>query len=363
MRIFVNAQSAFFGGGLEYLKNQLKALRDVHKDIHLIVWTNNKNHKDLSSFIGKERTVFIKFPYLPYYIRVIVEQAFCPLLAKKYHADVIYMPGNVACFFTLTKQVLVFQNPNLFFNVVKSKNPFYNTKRLFQRLIARFSIMRADRTIFISKNLKNRAIKGEHKNTFVLYSGVNIDDFSTFYDVERFKPYILSVSNITYHKNYPALLEAFEIIHKKYPKVHLVIAGKIMDRAYFNKITEKFRAKEVWEKIHFLGGIEHKYLKDLYKNATLYITTTLLEAFPLTPFEAMFFGIPVISSNASSLPEICQDAALYIDPHDPMDIAQKIELLLNDDAMRKQLVEKGKKRIESFTWKRHANVFYNIIKS
>lgn len=363
MRIFVNAQSAFFGGGLEYLKNQLKALSDTHKDIHLIVWTNSKNHAELSSYIGRRRVTFIKFPYFPYYIRFIIEQIFCPILAKKHKVDVVYMPGNVACFFTLRKQVLVFQNPNLFFNVIRSKNLFYNIKRIFQRLIARFSIIRADRVIFISKNLKNRAIKGKRANIFVLYSGVNIEDFSDSYNVERFKPYILAVSNITYHKNYPALLNAFWIVHKKHPDINLVIAGKIMDRKYYEKITKNFKNRDIWGKIHFLGGVEHKHLKNLYQHAILYITTTLLEAFPLTPFEAMYFGTPVISSNISSLPEICGDAAIYIDPYSTTDIAEKIDLLLKDSELRKKLIQRGKERIKSFTWEKHAKILYRIIKS
>ncbi len=363
IRILVNAQSAFFGGGLEYLKNQLKALRDIHKDVYLIIWTNTKNYTELSSFLGKNRTIFINFPYLPYHIRFITEQIMCPILAKKYSIDVVYMPGNVACFFTLKKQVLVFQNPNLFFNVIKSKSISYNLKRLFQRIIARFSIMRADRTIFISYNLLKKAVKMKKPNFYVLYSGVNMEQAYEPFPTDGFKPYILAVSNITYHKNYPALLKAFEILHKKYPELHLVIAGKIMDKKYFEKITGPFRNKPVWNKIHFLGAVEHRYLKDLYENAVFYITTTLLEAFPLTPFEAMYFNTPVISSRASSLPEICQDAALYIDPLDPEDIAKKMDMLIKDTELRKKLIEKGKNRILSFSWEKHATLLYKILRT
>ncbi len=363
MIVFVNAQSAYFGGGLEYLKNQLKALEETKKDVKIILWTNPKNHKDFKDFLGNKRIKYIKTPYLPYYLRFIAEQILCPLLSSYYRADVVYMPGNVACFLTLKKQVLVFQNPNLFFKVRGRKSIPYAIKRFFQRFIARMSMLRADKVVFISKDLKQRAMKGGRKNVYVLYSGVNIEEKEEDIEVARYKPYILAVSNITYHKNYPALLEAFEIVYKKRPDVNLVIAGKIMDEQYFDEITAPYRDKEVWKNIYFLGGVEHKKLPKLYKNSELYVTTTLLEAFPLTPFEAMYFGTPVVSSRASSLPEICHDAALYIDPLNPEDIAEKLLLVLHDDALRNRLIQKGRERIKKFTWEKNAENLYSIMQS
>ena len=363
MIIFVNAQSAYFGGGLEYLKNQLKALKEIDENIEIILWTNDKNHRELKTFLGNARIKYIKFPYLPYYLRFIMEQLICPILSIHHHADVIYMPGNVACFLSFKKQVLIFQNPNLFFDVVQKKSISYRIKRFFQRFVARMSILRADRVIFISKNLKERAIKGERRNIFVLYSGVNIEEKEKDFDTKAFEPYILAVSNITYHKNYPALLKAFEIIHERIPELNLVIAGKVMDKDYFKEITVPYRGKGIWDKIHFLGGVEHDKLPKLYKNAELYITTTLLEAFPLTPFEAMYFGTPVIASKASSLPEICGDAAIYVNPRNPDEIACKILLVLKDKRLKQQLVEAGKKRIKDFTWHLHADKLYSILKS
>ncbi len=363
IRLLVNAQSAFFGGGLEYLKNQLKALREEHPDIHLILWTHEKNHREFLDYLGKRGITYVKTPYFPYYIRFIVEQILCPLLAKKYRADVVYMPGNVACFLTLKKQILIFQNPNLFFNVIRKRSIAYNLKRMFQRFLARLSILRADRVIFISYNLLHRAVKKPKQNHYVLYSGVNIEEGIEQFDIKSFKPYILAVSNITYHKNYPALLKSFEILSNKYHDLHLVVAGKIMDKKYFENITAPYKGKEIWKRIHFLGGIEHKYLGSLYSNSICYVSTTLLEAFPLTPFEAMYFGTPVLVSDASSLPEICGSAAIYLNPHDPVDIANKISLILENNKLREELIKRGKNHIKSYTWKKHATKFYEILTS
>ena len=80
----------------------------------------------------------------------------------------------------------------------------------------------------------------------------------------------------------------------------------------------------------------------------------------------MSCGTPVITSNLTSMPEICADAALYIDPYDIEDIKNKIELLLNDDDLQNELIKKGLKRAKGFTWEKaaseHLKVFEEVLK-
>ena len=70
----------------------------------------------------------------------------------------------------------------------------------------------------------------------------------------------------------------------------------------------------------------------------------------MPPLEAMACGCPALVSNAASLPEACGDAALYCDPHDPQDIADKLVLLMEDEALRTSLRQKGLERAQRFTW-------------
>lgn len=92
----------------------------------------------------------------------------------------------------------------------------------------------------------------------------------------------------------------------------------------------------------------------LYRLATLFVFPSLYEGFGLPPLEAMASGCPVICSHASSLPEVCGDAAVYIDPKNTQDIAQKITELWSDPAAQKNLREKGLVRAAEFSWAKTA---------
>ncbi len=96
----------------------------------------------------------------------------------------------------------------------------------------------------------------------------------------------------------------------------------------------------------------------LYANALFFVFPSLYEGFGLPPLEAMHYGCPVMTSNASSLPEVCGDAALYIDPYDVDDIRAKMESLLSDENLRRQLAEKGRKRVEFFSMENYQKRLY-----
>ena len=93
----------------------------------------------------------------------------------------------------------------------------------------------------------------------------------------------------------------------------------------------------------------------LFRGAKLFVFPSLFEGFGLAPLEAMQYGIPVVLSDRASLPEVGGDAAIYINPDDPHDIARGIELGLSDSQLRHDLVQRGLRQVESFgTWERVA---------
>jgi glycosyltransferase involved in cell wall biosynthesis len=98
------------------------------------------------------------------------------------------------------------------------------------------------------------------------------------------------------------------------------------------------------------------------ENTKAYVFPSLSEGFGIPGLEAMFYGAPVASSNATCLPEVYGDAAHYFDPTDINDMAEKIDEVLTKPGLRKKLVEQGKKRVKKYSWKRTAEQTLDVYK-
>ncbi len=96
-------------------------------------------------------------------------------------------------------------------------------------------------------------------------------------------------------------------------------------------------------------------LANLYKYATAFIYPSKYEGFGLPPLEAMHYGVPVIASHTSSIPEVVGDAGVYFDPNSVDDMKEKIDFTLNSKNIRIQLRKKGYAREKSFSWDKCAN--------
>lgn len=161
------------------------------------------------------------------------------------------------------------------------------------------------------------------------------------------KQYILFVGAIEPKKNIGRLVDAYSGIDTDMP---LVIVGKRgwLWEGEIGKLETLF-GKNFPRKVKLLEYVSKQDLLYLYSNAYCFVFPSLYEGFGLPPLEAMSLGCPVITSNISSLPEVCGDAALYVDPYDADSIREKMELLLNNPELQSQLVVAGVERIKLFS--------------
>lgn len=161
--------------------------------------------------------------------------------------------------------------------------------------------------------------------------------------------YILFVGTLQPRKNIVCLIEAFSRIKRE---VSLVIVGK--KGWLYDEILEAPKKFNVEKRVKFLDFVENEDLQQLYKKALCFALPSLYEGFGLPVLEAMKYGCPVLTSNVSSLPEAGGDAALYVNPLSVEDIAKKLELLIEDEELRKKLIEKGYKQVKKFSWEKTA---------
>jgi glycosyltransferase involved in cell wall biosynthesis len=169
--------------------------------------------------------------------------------------------------------------------------------------------------------------------------------------------YLLYVGNVYPHKNIPLLLQAI----KKLPDQKLIIAcARSVFSHRLRKMVEKL---SLHDQVEFRHLVDDERLAGLYKNAQAFVTPSLIEGFGLPGLEAMVAGTPVIAANASCLPEIYGDAALYFDPSNANDLAEKIKLLLNNPKLRIELIKKAKNRAKLFSWEKMALDTWQIYQS
>ena len=120
-------------------------------------------------------------------------------------------------------------------------------------------------------------------------------------------------------------------------------------------LREKLR-----NEIIYLGYVPYQDLPKIYSLATIFVYPSFYEGFGLPPIEAMACGCPVITSNVTSLPEVCADAARYIDPEDIDSISQAVAEVAEDENLRKKMTEKGLENARRFDWKKSAKAHLDI---
>lgn len=160
---------------------------------------------------------------------------------------------------------------------------------------------------------------------------------------------VLTVGVIQTRKNTLNALKALRYLPERY---RLVIAG---GNGHGSEAIHAFiRTEGLSSRVVLMGYVPAEQLPVLYDAASAFLFPSFEEGFGLPVLEAMAHGLPVVASKTSSLPEVGGDAALYIDPHDPKDIAEKIASALEDEGLRRLMTERGRARARAFTWRRTA---------
>ena len=182
-------------------------------------------------------------------------------------------------------------------------------------------------------------------------AGAEVTDLRSRYGLGP-SPYVLTVGTLEPRKNQEALVRAFQELSPSFPNLKLVLAGGQGWGA--EKLLQAVKESPARDRIELLGKVPSQDLPALYAGAEVFAFPSLYEGFGLPVLEAMAAGTPVLTSNTSSLPEVAGDAALLVDPHSLDSIRQGLERLLEDESLRKTLVQRGRDREQTFTWQRTA---------
>jgi len=271
---------------------------------------------------------------------------------------VLYRGKTVSTMHDLT--TVRFRNPSKNAVVFKIKQWVY---RWVNRRVARKSQAVITPSQYVKDDIVNFAHIDPARVTVTYEAADPINEAAQPIETLKNKQFIMYLGRPTPHKNLERLIDAFVTLRASHPDLYLVLAGK--KDANYDRIEQLVTAKGI-KNVYFTGFISDGQLRWLYEHCAAYIFPSLSEGFGLPGLEAMAQGAPVVSSNATCLPEVYDDAAHYFDPLDVQNIADVINEVLTNKDLRQELVTKGKKQAEKYSWQRTAEqtlAIYNHVLS
>ncbi|MFA5925427.1 MAG: glycosyltransferase family 1 protein [Parcubacteria group bacterium] len=362
MRIGIDAR--FYGSvgkGLgRYTEKLIKYLEIIDSENQYFIFLRRKNWNEYEPKNKNFKKIMADIPW--YGFR---EQLFFPRMLNKYSLDLVHFPHFNVPFLFGRKFVVTIHDLILFHFPTKRASALspmlYWIKNACYRWAISRAIRKSESIIAVSEFTKRDILENfsvDPDKIIVTYQAADkeqaliaqpADEILKKYGI--IKPYLLYVGNAYPHKNLESLVAAFREVLKRHPGLHLVMVGK--EDYFYRRLKESVSSQKI-KNVIFPDYVSDSDLSAVYRGAKLYVFPSLYEGFGLPPLEAMAKSIPVVSSNASCLPEILENAAYYFDPRGTAGMADSIEKTLTDNGLRKELIEAGRARIKKFSWEKLA---------
>ncbi len=294
------------------------------------------------------------------------EQVINPIIFIKYKLDLLHVPHLNAPILYPKRTVITIHDLIKHFSTGTNTTtlPWYQylLKHLVYKLVVWVNIRKSITVITPSNYWKEYLQNHYHllpNKVFVTYEGVDRDLVRDQVTTKGFanltKPYLVYTGNAYPHKNLRFLIDAIREFNKQHE--HQLELAVICARDVF---LEKIPDEEFIRKLGYLA--DHEVIR-VYSNALALVQPSTIEGFGLTGLEAMATGLPVLSSNATCLPEIYQDCSLYFDPHDQKSLIKQIETIMTNPEIRAKLIEKGLNHVKKFSWYKMAKETLAIYKT
>lgn len=306
---------------------------------------------------------------VPYAAYSLNEQAGFLRYLNGLHADLVHfcMPQQPVLYHG--KKVTTVHDMTLLNTYNSDKNWLvYHIKQYIGRFVFKDIARTNNHVIAVSNNTKQE---------FQAFTHINDDKITTIYEAGEaklsemepytdlpFERFIIYVGQQPDYKNIRRLGDAHQQLLANDPGLGLVLVGRMNEDTKRNKAY--FESKG-YKNIHFTGFLPDSQRDWLYTKALAYAFPSLMEGFGLPPLEAMAYGLPVISSNTSCMPEILGNAAVYFDPNNIDDMAHVINDTINNTAQLEAMRQKGAEQVKKYSWQRMAEethaVYVNALES
>jgi len=375
VRIGIEAQRLFrpHKHGMDRVALELiKNLQKIDKENEYFIFVKPDKDNKVISDTDNFRIVEVKGGAYP-----IWEQFNLPKVVKTYNCDILHCTGNTAPLSVKTPLIttlhdVIFKEDSILEQLSSSASWYQKVGNLYRRLIVDNIVKRSNQLITVSEfekqNISNIYGLGDSKIQ-AIYNGVSANltaDISeakkvnTKIKYELPEKYFLHFGNTDPRKNTKRVIEAYNKYLKIFKdEVKLVLIG--LNQARLNAILKDVGLKkELGRKIVLIGYVPDEDLSVIFNLSEVFLFPSLREGFGIPIIEAMACGVPVITSNTSSMPEVADDAALLVDPYRVASIFEAIVKLRLDREFRDQLIMKGFERYKTFSWENTAKKVLGI---
>jgi len=361
-RMFGTAQSAGIGTYTEELIGNLLQVDKVNR------YTIFATPEVVQFFPFYSPNLDKKSVSIPHYS--LSEQLFLPGIIRSSNIDLIhYTNFNSPVLFGGIKSVVTIHDLTLWFFPGRKHTSWF--KRAVYRYIIKRSCQNATKIIAVSEATKQDIVKyldiPESKIKVIHEAVANrispvkeinkIDAIKAKYDITR--PFFMYVGQWRKHKNLVKLIRAFATFRHRYDlDYQLVLVGRPDPLA--PEVQKTINQLNLQSHVVLTGYVADNDIGAFYSAAEAFVFPSLYEGFGLPPLEAMAAGTPVISSNASVMPEVLGDAAIYFDPENIEDIAAKMHNLATSYHLKNSLKEKGLKQVKKYSFSKMAKQTYEL---
>jgi glycosyltransferase involved in cell wall biosynthesis len=345
--------------------NHLCALyqKETHRKITVFSPSTTFLNKNIKVVVLSKFLRSSQYGKIAAFCRFVWNTFYYPLKVKKF--DLLISTTTHGSFVLKNQIITIHDLLSLRFNNISPHQRFY-FKYLLPWLVSNVKLI-----IAVSETTKKDIIhylKCPAEKIKVVYNGYN----ELFYNIDNnvnskkiqnqygIKNYFLAVGPTYPHKNFELLIDAYCKLDSNIKHLFpLVIAGG--KNKYLNLLKLYVSQKNVESNIHFVGYVPEALMPDLYKEAYALVFPSLYEGFGFPLLEAMACGCPVIASHISSMPEVCEDAALYFNPYNTESLTVQLQSIITDKNLYYSLKEKGLNQAKKFSWNKTVDQLKNII--
>lgn len=354
-----------------YSHNIIANLLAIDKHSDYVLFMTKEDKKDFVKEKIKSQNLKIIETPIPHYS--LKEQRELAKIISKENCDLVHFLNFNFPINYKGKFITTIHDLTLFYYPQAAKETNF-LKRLAFKHIFKKACEKSNKIIAVSNSTKKDIIekfKIQNSKIKVIYEAADDKILSKNSNLEAKikQEYSLSGKIILYvgqfrgHKNISGLLKAYKILKKNEDVTCVILGGELKS---LKKIVDmdKFLSDNIKSgKILIPGFVNDDELAAWYHLANCFVFPSFYEGFGLPGLEAMSIGLPVVASNTSSLPEIYLNGAIYFNPHDPQEIADKISMVLKDDKFREDLTERAARIVKKYSWKKTAQETLQLYKS